>query len=68
MTGRDQEDISSVPPARLIAPAVVRDDAANVTADPDFLVEVEHIRAFVDEHGPLHDGGWLLCRTAGRPA
>jgi kynurenine formamidase len=63
VTGRDREDISSVPPARLIAPAVVLDVAANVSADPDFLIEVEHVQAFEDEHGPLPDGGWLLCRT-----
>jgi kynurenine formamidase len=27
------------------------------------LLEVEHIRAWQDEHGPLPDGGWLLYRT-----
>ncbi len=31
--------------------------------DPDFLLEVEHVRAWEAEHGPLPDGGWLLYRT-----
>ncbi|HZG91003.1 MAG TPA: cyclase family protein, partial [Pseudonocardia sp.] len=32
-------------------------------ADPDFLLEVEHVRAWEAEHGALPAGGWLLYRT-----
>ena len=63
ITGRDKEDVSRVPPSRLIGPAVVIDKAAEAARDPDYLLTVEDIRAFEAEHGPLPAGGWLLYRT-----
>jgi kynurenine formamidase len=63
VTGQDKEDVSQVPPARLVGPAVVLDFAAQAQADPDFLLEVEHVRAWQERHGPLPAGGWLLYRT-----
>jgi kynurenine formamidase len=63
VTARDGQDISQVAPARLVAPAVVLDFAGHVGQDPDFLLEIEHVRAWQDEHGPLPEGGWLLYRT-----
>lgn len=63
ITGRDGEDVSQVPPAKLVAPAVVLDFAEQSGADPDFLLEVDHIKAWEAEHGALPDGGWLLYRT-----
>jgi kynurenine formamidase len=63
VTGKDKQDVSQVPPASLVGPAVVLDFAAQAQADPDFLLEVEHIRAWQDEHGALPAGGWLLYRT-----
>ena len=63
ITGRDGEDVSQVAAGRLVAPAVVLDFAAEAGEDPDFLLEIEHIRSWESEHGPLPDGGWLLYRT-----
>ena len=63
VTGRDREDVAQVPVMRLIAPAAVLDFTAQAAADPDFLLEVEHIRKWEEEHGPLPAGGWLLYRT-----
>ncbi|GAA1293864.1 cyclase family protein [Pseudonocardia aurantiaca] len=63
VTAKDGEDIAEVPPERLVAPAVVLDFSAQAAADPDFLLEVEHVRAWEAEHGPLPEGGWLLYRT-----
>jgi len=63
VTGKDGDDVSQVPPARLIGPAVVIDVAAESAADPDFLLEVEHVQAWQAEHGPLPRGGWVLLRT-----
>jgi kynurenine formamidase len=63
ITGRDGEDIAQVPAASLIAPAVVLDYSARAAADPDFLLEIEHVRAWEADHGPLPDRGWLLYRT-----
>jgi kynurenine formamidase len=62
-TGKDGDDVASVPPGRLVAPAVVLDFSDQATADPDFLLEISHIRDWEAEHGPLPEGGWLLYRT-----
>jgi kynurenine formamidase len=63
VTGKDGADVSQVPAQRLVAPAVVLDATDPAAADPDFLLEREHIEAWVAEHGPLPTGGWLLYRT-----
>ena len=63
ISGRDGLDVSQVPAASLIAPAVVLDFSAEAAADPDFLLEVDHIRQWEAQHGRLPEGGWLLYRT-----
>jgi kynurenine formamidase len=63
VTGKDGADVAQVPAQRLVAPAVVLDATDRAGADPDFLLEREHIEAWVTEHGPLPAGGWLLYRT-----
>jgi kynurenine formamidase len=62
VTGKDREDMARVPVSRLIAPAVVLDFSAEAAADPDFLLEIEHVKQWEAEHGPLPEG-WLLYRT-----
>ncbi|WP_428934178.1 cyclase family protein [Streptomyces sp. ACT015] len=62
-TGRDLADIASVPAARLVAPAAVLDVREEAAADPDFLVEIDHVKAWEAVNGPLPEGGWLLVRT-----
>jgi kynurenine formamidase len=63
VTGANLEDVAQVPPQRLIAAAAVLDFTQQAAADPDFLLEVGHIRQWESEHGPLPEGGWLLYRT-----
>ncbi len=63
VTGQGGHDVASVPVEHLIRPAVLLDFSAEAAADPDFLLEVEHVRAWESEHGALPDGGWLLYRT-----
>lgn len=63
ITGRTGDDVSQVPVGRLVAPAAVLDFTAQATADPDFLLEVDHVRQWEQQHGPLPAGGWLLFRT-----
>jgi kynurenine formamidase len=63
VSAKDGEDVAQVPPRRLVAPAAVLDFTAEAAADPDFLLEVEHVRGWEAEHGPLPEGGWLLYRT-----
>ncbi|SEO83226.1 cyclase family protein [Trujillonella endophytica] len=63
VTGRDGDDVASVPVRRLVAPVAVLDFSARVAQDPDFLLEVEHVREWEATHGPLPQGGWLFYRT-----
>ena len=63
ITGKDGEDVASVAPSRLLAPAVVVDKSAEAAQDPDYLLTIDDMRAFEAEHGPLPEGGWLLLRT-----
>jgi kynurenine formamidase len=63
VTGKDLDDVASVPAGRLVGPAAVLDFSEQASADPDFLLEVDHIRAWEAAHGALPAGGWLLYRT-----
>ena len=60
ITGRDKGDVAEIAPGRLVAPAAVLDKAG---ADPNYLLQVDDVKAWQAEHGPLPDGGWLLYRT-----
>jgi len=57
ITGRDGEDVASVPPARLVGPAVVIDRSAEAAEDPDYLLTVD------DLPQSLPENGWVLLRT-----
>lgn len=63
VSGRDGATVAQVPLAQLVAPAVVLDFADRAAADPDFLLEIEHVREWEQQSGPLPEGGWLLYRT-----
>ncbi|MPV36735.1 cyclase family protein [Georgenia subflava] len=63
VTGKELPDVDAVPVGAFVAPAVVLDVTDRVADDPNFLIEVADVEAFAAEHGPLPDGGWLLCRT-----
>ena len=63
VTGRGGEDVSQVPPDRLVGPAVVIDKSAEAARDADYLLTTADIEAFADEHGDLPENGWLLFRT-----
>jgi kynurenine formamidase len=63
ITGRDGDDVSQIPAARLIGPAVVLDRTDEASADSDYLLTLDDVRRFEAEHGTLPKGGWLLYRT-----
>ena len=63
ITGQANDDVSQVPPRRLVGPAVVIDRVAQASADPDYLLQVDDIRGFEEEHGEIPQGSWLLYRT-----
>lgn len=63
VTGRDGEDVASVPPERLVGPAVVIDRSAECAADPGYLLTVADIEGWEAEHGRIPDGAWVLFRS-----
>jgi kynurenine formamidase len=63
ITGRDGQDVASVPPSRLVGPAVVLDFSAEAAEDNDWVLTVDHVRAFEANNGPIPEGAWLLLRT-----
>jgi kynurenine formamidase len=62
-TGQDGPDVATLPLKALVAPAVVLDASDRVAGNPDFLLEIEHVREWEQANGSLPDGGWLLYRT-----
>jgi len=50
ITGRDKGDVAQIAPGRLVAPAAVLDRAG---ADPDYLLQIDDVKAWQAEHGPL---------------
>ncbi len=63
VTGQDKEDVSQVPPSRLVGPAVVIDRSLEASENPDYLLEVTDIAEFEAQHGTIAEGSWLLYRT-----
>ena len=63
VSGKDGLDVSQVPATQLVGPAVVVDKSAECAANPDFLLEIEHLEQWQQEHRPLPPGGWMLYRT-----
>ncbi|MEZ4523562.1 MAG: cyclase family protein [Thermomicrobiales bacterium] len=65
VTGKDHPDntTDTIPPSQFIAPACVLDFSAESSADPDFLLEPEHIQAWESEHGEIQAGSWVFFRT-----
>jgi len=55
--------VASVPPARLVGPAVVIDKSAEAAEDPNYLLTADDVRGCEAEHGDLPDGAWVLLRT-----
>ena len=65
VTGKDYADgfTDTIPPQRLVAPAVVIDCTGDAATDERFTLKPEHIKAFEDKHGRIPDGAWVLMRT-----
>jgi kynurenine formamidase len=63
VSGRGGRDISEIPTAHLVAPAVVIDKSSEVDKDPDYLLSRADVEAWTAEHGSLPQGGWLVYRT-----
>ena len=57
------DDAASIPLDQLILPGIVIDVSEAAAADPDYLVTVEDVTAWEDEHGRVPEGSAVLIRT-----
>ena len=55
--------VDTIPPEKLIAPAIVIDISTQVAANPDHLLTVADLEAWEAAHGRIPDGAWVLLRT-----
>lgn len=65
ITGRDNPKGSTdtLDVKRAVAPVNVIDCSAEAAANPDFLLTVDHIKAWEAEHGAINPGEWVVMRT-----
>ena len=65
VTGKDLPGNScdTIPARQFVGPACVIDVAADVAANPDFLLTPERIEAWEAAHGRIPAGAWVLLRT-----
>lgn len=62
-SGRDGLDVSQISLDRLVGPAAVLDFSREAGENPDFVLEIDHVRAWESVHGALRENSWLLFRT-----
>ena len=65
VTGKDHpaNTVDTIDPARFIAPAVVLDASAEVARNADWLLTVDFVQTWEQQHGRIPVGAWVLLRT-----
>lgn len=65
VSGKDYQGNSTdtIPVRQFIAPACVADFVAESAADADFLLTVDHVKAWEGKHGRVDAGSWFLLRS-----
>ncbi len=65
VTGKDlpNNTTDTIPPRKFIGPACVIDVTADVEQSADFLLTVERVQAWEQQHGRIPAGAWVLLRT-----
>jgi len=65
ITGKDLPDnaCDTIPVRRFVGPGCVIDVAAEVEANPDFLLTPARIEQWEADHGRIPAGAWVLLRT-----
>lgn len=65
VTGKDHpaNTVDTIDPARFIAPAVVLDASAEVARNADWLLTVDFVQTWEQQHGRIPAGAWVLLRT-----
>ena len=65
ITGKDYPDgyTDTLDVQRLIAPVNVLDFSKECAANPDFLLTIDHVKAWEAEHGEIGAGEWVVLRS-----
>lgn len=65
ITGKDYKDgaTDTIAPKNFVAPVNVIDCSKQVKKNPDFLLTVEHVKAWEAVHGKIQKGTWVVMRT-----
>ena len=65
VTGKDlpANTVDAIDPSHFVGEAIVIDVSAEVAANPDFLLTVEHLKAWENKHGQIPARSWVLMRT-----
>jgi kynurenine formamidase len=65
ITGKDYKDSSTdtIPAKNFVGPVNVIDCSKQVKKNPDFLLTVDHIKAWEEQHGAIEKGSWVVMRT-----
>ena len=65
ITGKDYPDgaTDTIPAKNFVGPVNVIDCSAEVAKNPDFLLTVEHIKAWEQKHGEIEKGSWVVMRS-----
>ncbi len=65
VSGKDYEGnaTDTIAVEKFIAPVSVMNVVAEVEANPDFLLQVEHVVSWEAEHGEIEAGSWFFLRT-----
>ena len=65
ITGKEYTDgaTDTIPAKNFVAPLNVIDCSKEAAQDDDFLLTVDHIKAWEDEHGAIGKGEWVVMRT-----
>jgi kynurenine formamidase len=65
ITGKDlpNNTTDSIPARKFIGPACVIDVTAEVQQSPDFLLTIEHVQQWEQQHGRIPAGAWILYKT-----
>ena len=65
ITGKDYADgyTDTLPVQRLVAPVNVLDFSKACAAAPDFLLTIDHVKAWEATHGAISKGEWVVLRS-----
>ena len=65
ITGRDYKDgaTDTIPVKNFVAPLCVIDCSKQVKKNPDFLLTVDHVKAWEAKYGQIAKGSWVVMRS-----